>query len=226
MSQHDKFMAVIPAYNEAKHIAQIVEQTRQILPVLVIDDGSKDNTAELAEAAGAEVIRLSPNRGKGAAMRAGFSRALELGCEAVITLDADGQHNPREIDRFLEVYKAQPVDLIIGKRDFSKMPLSRRLANTAGRWLFSWAMKRPIPDNQSGYRLISRALIKELLDSTEQGFEFEVEMLVICLKEHFKLDWVKISTVYAGESSHIHPLAHARNFLRMIRITRQKMKHT
>jgi len=226
MSQHDKFMAVIPAYNEAKHIAQIVEQTRQILPVLVIDDGSTDNTAELAEAAGAEVIRLSPNRGKGAAMRAGFSRALELGCEAVITLDADGQHNPREIDRFLEVYKAQPVDLIIGKRDFSKMPLSRRLANTAGRWLFSWAMKRPIPDNQSGYRLISRALIKELLDSTEQGFEFEVEMLVICLKEHFKLDWVKISTVYAGESSHIHPLAHARNFLRMIRITRQKMKHT
>ena len=226
MTQPDKLTAVIPAYNEAKHIAQIVEQTRQILPVLVIDDGSTDNTAELAEAAGAEVIRLSPNRGKGAAMRAGFSRALELGCEAVITLDADGQHNPREIDRFLEVYKAQPVDLIIGKRDFSKMPLSRRLANTAGRWLFSWAMKRPIPDNQSGYRLISRALIKELLDSTEQGFEFEVEMLVICLKEHFKLDWVKISTVYAGESSHIHPLAHARNFLRMIRITRQKMKHT
>ena len=226
MTQPDKLTAVIPAYNEAKHIAQIVEQTRQILPVLVIDDGSTDNTAELAEAAGAEVIRLSPNRGKGAAMRAGFSRALELGCEAVITLDADGQHNPREIDRFLEVYKAQPVDLIIGKRDFSKMPLSRRLANTAGRWLFSWAMKRPIPDNQSGYRLISRALIKELLDSTEQGFEFEVEMLVICLKQDFELEWVKISTLYAGESSHIHPLAHASNFMRMIWTTRQKMKHT
>ena len=226
MSQHDKFMAVIPAYNEAKHIAQVVEQTQEFLPVLVIDDGSTDNTSELAKAAGAEVIRLSLNRGKGAAMRAGFSRVLELGCEAVITLDADGQHDPREIDRFLEAYNSRPVELIIGERDFSKMPLIRRLANTAGRWLFSRAMKHPIPDNQSGYRLISRALIKELLSSTEQGFEFEVEMLVICLKQDFELEWVKISTLYAGESSHIYPLAHASNFMRMIWTTRQKMKHT
>lgn len=221
-----RYMAVIPAYNEAEHIAQVVRSTRHFIRVLVVDDGSTDDTAQLAAAAGAEVLRQSPNHGKGAALRAGFLYALELGCEAVITLDGDGQHDPREIRKFLSMYAVRSPDLIIGQRDFSQMPLSRRIANTTGRWLLSWAMHRPIPDNQSGYRMLSCNLMMKLLESTESGFEFEVEMLVTCLKQHFDLEWVQISTIYAGESSHIQPLAHISNFMRMVWITHQRMQHS
>ena len=225
MSQHIKYLAIIPAYNEAKQIAKVINLASHYLPVLVVDDGSMDNTAQLAEAAGAKVLRQPFNQGKGAALRTGFLHALSLGCEAVVTLDADGQHDPHEIRKFLQAYQARTADLIIGQRDFSRMPLSRRLANTTGRWLFSWAMGSPIPDNQSGYRLLSRNFIMKLLDSQEQGFEFEVEMLVTCLKGCFNLEWIKIRTIYAGETSHIHPLEHISNFLRLVWVTHKRMRH-
>jgi glycosyltransferase involved in cell wall biosynthesis len=220
----NKFMAVIPAYNEAGHISQVVSLARSYLPVLVVDDGSVDETALLAEAAGAEVLRQVPNQGKGAALRAGFRRALELGCEAVVTLDGDGQHDPTEIHKFLKAFSTAPADLIIGKRDFKKMPFIRRLANTCGAWLFSWAVGQSIPDNQSGYRILSRSFMEHLLTSTEQGFEFEVEMLVTCLKGHFDLTWVPIRTIYSGETSHIHPWKHTVNFIRIIRTARERMR--
>ncbi len=222
MFKINKVMAVIPAYNEAEHISQVVSAARNYVPVLVVDDGSVDETAKLAEAAGAEVLRQT-NQGKGSALRAGFLRALNLGYEAVITLDADGQHDPKEIRKFLQAYANNPADLIIGKRSFKKMPLSRRLANTTGRWLFSWAMGQSIPDNQSGYRLLSRNFMEAMFESNEQGFEFEVEMLVTCQKRHFDLEWVPIRTIYSGESSHIHPLTHIANFLRVVWSTRQRM---
>ncbi len=217
-------MAVIPAHNEAAHIAQVVEEVRRLLPVLVVDDGSSDETAGLAQAAGAQVLRQFPNQGKGAALRAGFIKALELCCLAVITLDGDGQHDPAEIEKFLKVYRNRPVDLIIGKRDFRKMPLIRRFSNTVGRWMFSWAMGQPIPDNQSGYRLISRRLVEALCQSSERGFEFEVEMIATCLQAHMDLEWIPIRTIYADESSHIHPLAHVVNYFRIVWLTRRRLR--
>lgn len=225
MSQWTKYMAVIPAYNEAKHIAQVVQFARRYVPVLVVDVGSTDQTAQLAREAGAEVLCQPFNQGKGAALRAGFLHAVNMGCEAVITLNGNGQHDPREIHKFVQRHAARPADLIIGQRDFQKMPFSRRLANTTGRWLFSWAIGRFIPDNQSGYRMLSRNFILKLLDSHEQGFEFEVEMLVTCLKHHLDLDWVKIRTIYAGEASYIQPVTHTVNFLRVVWATRQSMQH-
>jgi glycosyltransferase involved in cell wall biosynthesis len=217
-------LALIPAYNEAEHITQVISSAQRYLPVLVVDDGSIDETAQQAAAAGAEVLRQIPNQGKGTALRAGFRRALDLDYEAVITLDADGQHDPTEIPSFLESYDAGPADLIIGRRNFKQMPWSRRLANTTGRWLFTWALGQSIPDNQSGYRLLSRRLMKALLDSTEQGFEFEVEMIAACVKSKYDLKWVPIRTIYSGEASHIHPLWHTVNFLRIVWTTRQRMK--
>jgi glycosyltransferase involved in cell wall biosynthesis len=220
----NKFMALIPAYNEAEHISQVVSLARLHLPVVVVDDGSVDETVLLAEAAGAEVLRQVPNQGKGAALRAGFRRALELGCEAIVTLDGDGQHDPTEIDKFLNSYADEPADLIIGKRNFKKMPFVRRLANTSGAWLFSWAVGQSIPDNQSGYRMLSRPFMEHLLSSAEQGFEFEVEMLVTCLKDNFSLKWVPIRTIYSGEASHIRPWKHLVNFIRIIRTARKRMR--
>lgn len=218
------FLVLIPAYNEEERIAQVVDVARRTLPVLVVDDGSVDETARLAEGAGAEVLRQVPNQGKGVALRAGFLRALDLGCEAVVTLDADGQHDPLEIPKFLHAYAAGQADLIIGRRNFNKMPFVRRLANTSGRWLLSWAVGQSIPDNQSGYRMLSRRFMETLLESTEQGFEFEVEMLVTCLKNGFQLSWVPIRTIYSGETSHIQPLHHLVHYFRIVWAARKRMR--
>ncbi len=218
-----KILALVPAYNEAQRIAPVITGVLEHLPVLVIDDGSQDDTAALSEQNGAAVIRQTPNQGKGTALRAGFRHALTEGFDAVITLDADGQHDPAETPKFLAAYQTRQADLIIGARDFSRMPFVRRMSNTTGRKLFSWALGQAVQDNQSGYRLISRRLLEILLTSREVGFEFEVEMIVTCVQHGLKLAWVPIRTIYAGESSHINPVQHTVNFLRVIRQTRQKM---
>ncbi len=217
-------LALIPAYNEASHVAQVVTGALVHLPVLVVDDGSMDDTAAQAEAAGATVLPQMPNQGKGAALKAGFRWAIETGYEAVVTLDADGQHDPTELPQFLQAYQARCADLIIGTRDFSQMPPIRRVANTLGRWLFSWALGQPVHDNQSGYRLISRQLLEAMLDSDEQGFQFEVEMIVICVQRGFTLEWVPIRTIYADETSHINPWQHMVEFMRMTWQTWQRIR--
>ena len=203
-------LALIPAYNEAPRIGPVVTGVLAHLPVLVVDDGSRDETVQVAEAAGATVLRQVPNQGKGAALRAGMRWALEAGCTAVVTLDADGQHDPAELPRFLEKIAITAADLIIGSRNFEHMPLVRRIANTLGRWSFSWAVGQPIQDNQSGYRLLSPRMMEAVIESQEQGFEFEVEMITTCLRRGFTLDWVPIRTIYAGETS--HRLSQSRRF--------------
>jgi glycosyltransferase involved in cell wall biosynthesis len=216
-----RVVALIPAYNESGRVAEVVSGVAAYLPPFVIDDGSTDETAAIAEAAGATVLRQSPNQGKGAALREGFRRALADGCEAVITLDADGQHDPAEIPKFLEAFAARRADLIIGQRRLRWMPPIRRLANWLGRKTFSWALGRPVPDNQSGYRLISRRLMLALDAAEESGFEFELEMIVTCVRQGFTLDWVPIRTIYTGEGSHIDSATHLKNFLRVVEQTRR-----
>jgi glycosyltransferase involved in cell wall biosynthesis len=211
-------LAVVPAHDEARRIEHVVEGTRQHVPVLVVDDGSTDDTAARAEAAGARVLRQSPNRGKGAALRAGFVAALADGADAVITLDGDGQHDPAEIPTFLAALDRRttanlPTELIVGKRDFSRMPPTRRLANYLGTAGLSGALGHWIDDNQSGYRLIGRRLMRACLESTEPGFGFEVEMIAICLREGWPIDWVPIRTIYGDERSHIKPMRHLREFI-------------
>ncbi len=221
-SNFSKILALIPAYNEQAHLAPVIVGTAQYLPVLVVDDGSIDCTREVAKDAGAVVIRQEPNQGKGAALRAGFRYALEHGYEAALTLDADGQHDPQEIPAFLAVYRLTQADLIIGARDFTHIPPVRRLANTLGQWSFSWALGQSIPDNQSGFRLVSRRLIEAGLSSQESGFEFEVELIVTCLEHSYRLAWTPIRTIYADEKSHIQPVRHVVNFIRVILQTRRR----
>lgn len=208
-------IAVIPAYQAAATLQAVVVPAARHLPVVVVDDGSTDSTAEVAAAAGARVLRQARNQGKGAALRAGFRQALEEGATAVLTLDADGQHDPSRIPAFLEAWHSGGAPLIIGQRDFSQMPLSRRLANNLGRLTFSWAVGRRIADNQSGYRLIARPLLPHLLTSMEPGFEFEVEMITLAIRAGLAIDWVPIPTIYDDQGSHIRPLAHVTNFLRV-----------
>lgn len=218
-----RICALIPAYNEAEHLGSIVIEAQHYAPVVVINDGSTDSTAQTAESRGATVINQIPNRGKGAALRLGFRYALQEDYDAVLTLDADGQHNPLEIPKFLNAYEENHADLLIGSRNFKEMPFSRRLANTLGQWSFSWAIGQTIRDNQSGFRLISRRLMEAVLQSEELGFEFEVEMIVTCLQYGYKLEWIPIQTIYAGEQSHIRPVKHVLNFIRMLQKTRNQV---
>ena len=216
-----RVLAVVPGYNEAARIAPVVSGALAHVPVLVVDDGSRDETAVVAEAAGARVIRQQPNQGKGAALRTGFRRALDQGYAAVVTLDADGQHDPAEIPRFLRAWQRSGADLVVGERDFGQMPPVRRLANTLGGLALSWAVGQSIPDNQSGYRLLSRRLMELVVDSREAGFELEVEMIALCVRERLRIEWVPISTIYAGEGSHIQPWRHFTSFLRVTRAARR-----
>lgn len=218
-------MALIPAHNEGPRIGRVVSAAARHMPVLVIDDGSSDDTAAIAEAAGARVLRQEPNQGKGAALRAGFAAALDDGAEAVITLDGDGQHDASEIAAFLGLYArrsigGQPTELIVGRRSFRRMPPVRRLANWLGTVALSAAVGRWIHDNQSGYRLIGRQLMKAMLRSQESGFAFEVEMIAICLREGWPIGWVPVRTIYGDETSHIQPVEHLREFLAVTRRAR------
>ena len=213
-----RVLALIPAYDEASRIGPVIVATARQVPVLVVDDGSTDGTATEAEAAGAAVIRQRPNQGKGAALRAGFRNAIAGDYQAVLTLDADGQHDPAEIPSFMGAWSSgAPVpDLVIGRRDFGAMPFVRRLSNQLGGLAFAWAVGRDIPDNQSGYRLVSRRLMEATLASDEAGFEFEVEMIVTCIRAGWEIAWVPIRTIYAGEPSHIQPWRHFTSFLGMV----------
>ncbi|HSO28534.1 MAG TPA: glycosyltransferase family 2 protein [Candidatus Sulfomarinibacteraceae bacterium] len=216
-----RILALIPAHDEGPRIAAVVRAARAHLPVLVIDDGSTDDTTVLAEAAGAEVRGQHPNQGKGAALRAGFAVAISRGVLAVVTLDGDGQHDPAELPRFLDAEREQPVELIVGRRDFGQMPLVRRIANGLGTVLLAAAVGRWIPDNQSGYRLVGRRLMVEMLASHEDGFAFEVEMIAVCLREGWPIRWVPVSTIYGDERSHIRPLHHLREFIAVSRRARR-----
>ncbi|MCZ7539672.1 MAG: redoxin domain-containing protein [Anaerolineae bacterium] len=219
-----RILALIPAYNEAGRVGSVVSAVRERLPALVVDDGSADDTARLAEGAGATVLHQTPNQGKGAALRAGFRWALDAGYDAVITLDADGQHDPAEIPAFLDAFTIQGADLVIGERAFRQMPFPRNLSNTIGRALFSWALGQPVRDNQSGYRLLSRRMMEATLDSREGGFEFEVEMILTCVQRGYRLAGVPIRTIYEGEKSHIKPIPQTIHFMRVVWATRQAMR--
>lgn len=214
-------VALVAAYEEGPRIGAVVAAARRHLPVVVVDDGSTDATAVEAEQAGATVVRLSPNGGKGAAIRRGFAHALAAGSPAVVTLDGDGQHDADEIPRFLEAFDARRAELIIGRRDYAAMPPLRRLSNTLGSLALGLAIGRSVPDNQSGFRLVGRVLMGAMLDSDESGFEFEVEMIARCVALGLPIEAVPIRTIYDGAPSHIRPWRHLTEFARVTRKARR-----
>ena len=216
--------AVIPAYNEAKHIGEVVRRTRQQLEkVLVVDDGSADKTAERAREAGAEAIVHPKNFGKGETIKTGLRHWLERNVDLVIILDADGQHRPEEIDRFtIAANSADKPKLILGTRmnDVESMPLVRQIVN---RWMskrISAVCGQEIPDTQCGFRMLHRQLIPELLGGAAR-FDYETEMLIIASRKGYRIASVPVSTVYSDEVSSIHPV---RDTIRFFKLMQQYKK--
>lgn len=214
-----KAAALIPAYGEEKHIGEVVLRTRAVLEhVLVVDDGSMDKTADHARAAGAEVIVHPQNRGKGESIKTGLRHWLGRQFDFVIIVDADGQHRPEEIDRFLRVAASENrVALLIGNRmnDVARMPRLRRAVNRYMSKKISDVCGQEIPDTQCGFRLIHRQLIPEVLGGTAR-FDYETEMLFILSRKGFRIESVPISTVYSDEVSSIHPVRDTIRFAKLM----------
>lgn len=200
-----RVVAVIPAYNEAKTIEQVVERARQVVDkVIVVDDGSIDKTAEIARAAGAEVVVLKKNMGKAHALKRGLKNCS--GYDAVVLLDGDLQHLPEEIPLLLEGL-SNGGDLVLGSRFFSSydsMPRMSVLSNRAASILLSFLTGQKITDPQSGFRAI-RGEKLGLLELRAERYAVEHIMILEAARKKFKIKEVPISCVYGDEKSDINP---------------------
>jgi len=197
--------ALIPAYQAAAHLGEVLLRLQALDPppdVLVVDDGSRDGTAEVARQLGARVLSFAANRGKGHALLAGFRALADL--DAVVTLDADGQHPPECFPAFVAAARGG-ADLVLGRRARSgTMPLLRRFANAfSSRWASRLA-GRPISDSQCGYRLYTRPVLART-PITPGRYELETEIVVRAARLGFRLAELEVPTVYGGES-HIRAL--------------------
>jgi glycosyltransferase involved in cell wall biosynthesis len=203
-----RIAAVIPAFNEASTIAAVVEGLRDWLAqVIVVDDGSTDDTGERARQAGAEVLTHEENRGKGEAVRLGLARVLARPFTHVLLIDGDLQHLPAESIRLIHAAETSGADVVIGERVFkrSEMPASRYHANRIGSRALSWFVGTPVGDTQCGFRVFRTDALRGItLNAT--GYEIETEMLVKVRRRGGRVASVPVTAVYAGHRSKLRPI--------------------
>ena len=198
---------LIPVLNEAQAISAVVSSLRACsLDVVVIDDGSTDDSGAIARQNGATVIRHDVKKGKGQSLRDGFRHALEHGYDGVITMDGDGQHDAADIGQFLELVTRERPGIVVGNRmaDPLGMPRVRYLTNRFMSSLISRACGQRIPDTQCGYRYIDSRVLREVPLASDD-FEIETEILMKSAKRGFRIDSVPVTTIYRDEESKINP---------------------
>lgn len=209
---------IIPAYNEERAIGAVIRGVRsQGLDTCVIDDGSLDDTGNIAESEGAAVIKHQKNMGKGMSLRDGFVYALKKGYDVVITMDGDGQHRVEDIGNFMKRYAEGSAGMIIGNRmDNAKgMPLIRIITNKFMSWLLSSMAGQRIPDTQCGFRLISAPCLKSIrLDS--ERFDIESELIIKASRAGCNIVSVPVESVYADEVSKVNPVTDTLRFIRFV----------
>ncbi|MFZ2643847.1 MAG: glycosyltransferase family 2 protein [Verrucomicrobiia bacterium] len=203
----ENLIALIPVYNAASHVGKVVQRTlARVGRVLVVDDGSTDGSGDEARKAGAEVIRHEVNRGKGAALKTGLARCAGLGCEWIILLDADGQHDPDDIPRLL-AGRDSGARFVIGNRmtQTGNMPFTHLMGNRLSSWTLSRLCRQPLPDSQCGFRVLHRSLL-DVLKLTADRYEVDSEMLILASRAGDRIVSVPVATIYADEQSHIRPV--------------------
>lgn len=204
----DRVACVIPAYRAARTLPDVLRPLRKALPnarVIVVDDGSPDATAAVAEPLADCTVRLGTNRGKGAALRAGFAHALRFDDDIVLTLDADGQHDPAYAPALVTALEG--YDVVIGQRvrAGSAMPLRRRVTNAMASMAIARVAGIRLDDTQSGYRAIRRHVL-ERVDAQGDRYEFETDFLIRAGRAGFRVSNAVVPTLY-GSTSHFRSMS-------------------
>jgi len=211
---------VLPALNAARFLPALLSEIRALQPdlrVLVVDDGSSDDTAEVASELGVEVIVHPENLGKGQALNTGYVWAGEQNLDWVFTMDSDGQHLPAELQAFRDLATAQKLDIVVGTRmaATATMPWLRRQTNLFTSWVISRLAGCPIPDSQNGFRLYRVACLDDL-EVRSKRYDAESEILIRLGRQGYRIGSVPVSTVYGDEVSTINPLVDTYRFFRLV----------
>ncbi len=208
MDRRSDIVAVIPAYDAAASVGEVVAGVlEQLTRVVVVSDGSRDDTARVARAAGAEVEELPANRGKGFALRRGIAIALSGGPDALVLLDADAQHDPGDLPALVDSWDRARPELVIGCRlaDPARIPGVRFWTNYIGSRILSWMTGRELLDSQSGYRLLDARLAARL-PLRADGYAIESEMLIKAARLGARFEHVRVRTIYNEHGSHFRPV--------------------
>ena len=211
---------LIPSYNAAPWLSDVISGAARHIPrsdIVAVDDGSQDHTAHVAAVCGITVLTHPQNRGKGAALKTGFAFALARGYDAVLTIDADGQHDPGSIPALVRAQRATDADIVLGSRmhDLSTMPLHRRCSNTLTSLVISLRTGQSVRDSQSGFRWIRSELLRAI-PLTHDGYQLESELLIKALIAGARLAAVPVETIYGGRESFIHPFRDTVRFITLI----------
>ncbi len=214
-----KTLVIIPAYQVAPYLKNVIDEAKKYLEdILVVDDGSSDGSGELARDCGVIVITHETNRGKGAALKTGFDYAIRHDYEAVITLDGDGQHDPKYIPGFFKTHDKTRAGLIIGSRvhDKADMSFPRRCSNFLTSRILSYLLHTRIEDSQSGLRLITVPLLKRVRLKSDR-YQLETELIIRAIQNGFKIRFTPIKVVYGKNfPSQINHMADTFRWIKMV----------
>ncbi|MBN1397700.1 MAG: glycosyltransferase family 2 protein [Bacteroidetes bacterium] len=217
----DVTAVLIPAYNSGPYLKELMRRLHESIGnkrIIIVDDGSEDNTAVIAGEEGAEVIRHEKNKGKGAALKTGFDFLKgQIGVEFILTMDSDLQHLPEDIHRIFDMQKRTGADIVIGwrARAGTGMPAHRILSNTMTSVLVSMKTGVKIRDSQCGFRLIRQNVLENIVIESN-GYEAETEFLIKAAAKKYKIEFVPIATVYGKEKSYMTNWTTTKNFVKAL----------
>lgn len=219
------YWVVIPAYNEGATVRDVAVRARRYCAnVVVVDDGSTDDTSAALAGLDITVLRNGQNRGKGGSLWCGFQEALAQGAEGVITLDADGQHAPEDVQSLIGAALEHPDALVIGARRSEQRKASRwrYIANRLADFWISWAAGRAIEDSQSGYRLYPARLLRELAvrHDRQQSFVFESEVVIEAARRRVPVLFVGVGVTsrVGARTSHFRPVVDILRITKMVAV--------
>jgi glycosyltransferase involved in cell wall biosynthesis len=206
-----KACAIVPCYNVGALCVPVIEQTRNFVDgIIAVDDGSTDDTALHLAKTHAEVLKHERNAGKGAALLTAFNHFIisktYADFDTVLTIDADGQHNPKEIRLLLDAFVANPDCVVVGTRevDRSDIKFRRRLGNILSRYFISKVCRQYVPDTQSGFRVFSRGLLQKIMPGLIPGrYEMETAFLIRAARAGYRIVPVTVSTIYTDAAERV-----------------------
>lgn len=215
-SKKNKSCAIVPFYNEIDTLPKLIARLESHVDYIIcINDGSTDGSEKsIVPSEKIEIISNTNNSGKGISLRKGFKKAIDLGFEKIVTIDADLQHEPESIPKFMKAL--ENYDFIIGNRlhDLAGMPIHRIASNKITSMLLSIRFKQDILDSQCGFRAFNATILNQVLPESH-GFEAETEMIIKALRNKLKIGFVPISTIYGDNKSKMRNLAATVGFIKV-----------